>query len=1181
MPKKKKKKTGSKKSPKLTRILRSVKTTIKDNKNYARRLTSSEYGTLLRRAYFTKLTPSEVRLNLPNVASNPHFKSAINLTQKKKYDDVYSALTPRTNLSVSINWAIGLLLYQHKLINEFIKLEDKITKSILEEDYTQALQYLDEVDSKCGLSSWSIGIRGSIYGIEHKFEESQKYLQDKIYDESNDNDIFNVVCKYAIDKYDNNSLQVSSGATLRNQIIRSFHSELQHFLIYKIVPRDFSVDYKINYEHVLNYEKNSSLIDIFKVVISFLSSTVDTNDFEKAELAKECIKHLILNIKYHVLDGLSSFYGIKNKWEHKKEDFQLIDEYSAGNYVNVCEIANTKSDRYINFTIFELVAKASARINYKTFNGFKREILEQLAIILLKSSGYQKSLVEVYSICHAFSGLPWFQELHFLISREAEFINEKKHNYLMKLSSVYSEVNSPRKSELLPNSLKKLYFESCNKSINNSLSLRLFEISEDKDINAFKDSIFNNLEKNRILKYKAKILIEIGLIHDAIEILEELVISNDKISAYDGMTLLVDSYIEMDQGEKALELYVTEALKNINIALRFNTFKICKVAEGLIKSSKSICVPIVLSLYNRLVGDDFDSALRYSFERYLGNIGAAKPLDITELEKSAGLDKIHYFLNYVCIPDVMKLSFIFENGVEIEDSRVEICKYLIAQNISKDILGNEVKKITKSQAIRKAVKHVDNSRIYADTSSLRDNRSQSYRDIFELYVELRKKDYSLYSDEKTLAGIYDSFDSSILLPKAHTIYIFGLNLNEKNLTFYKLCSMIRDEFTFGDKGLNRYLSTRIRHGVLPNKIRDCASIENLVTALQETTKLPKSNFYWKNRLELSSPDTWNEIDKLLSKFTLDFDEILNEVNDQWLQIVSLDQDIKNLQKGGSKTKALFNYSLSLVETYMLQRTIDDSSDYDDFINVALDWLWKRTELNLKRVKDNISTNATNRFMKCYDSLFEATNKIASKQNCITELQDAITRSKHLLSSTLDSIIPWFTRAEVDEVKEFEISTAIDIAARSTSVNVNIINDYTNQINGTHLTSFVDIFYILFENAVSKSYLSNDELIINITFDDKDDDLQITVENNCVKITDSDIRNKKLNYYRDAYGNEELINEVVQQEGGTGLFKIWKILSRDIELEHELTFEYINDETFVLVIKMKKISGILIDENTSN
>jgi hypothetical protein len=63
---------------------------------------------------------------------------------------------------------------------------------------------------------------------------------------------------------------------------------------------------------------------------------------------------------------------------------------------------------------------------------------------------------------------------------------------------------------------------------------------------------------------------------------------------------------------------------------------------------------------------------------------------------------------------------------------------------------------------------------------------------------------------------------------------------------------VRDNFVSNNEfGLDAYLSTRIRHGTLPNHIRSVFEIYNLVTA--QTDGNYANNDFWQERLNLDEP----------------------------------------------------------------------------------------------------------------------------------------------------------------------------------------------------------------------------------------------------------------------------------------------------------------------------------------
>ena len=82
---------------------------------------------------------------------------------------------------------------------------------------------------------------------------------------------------------------------------------------------------------------------------------------------------------------------------------------------------------------------------------------------------------------------------------------------------------------------------------------------------------------------------------------------------------------------------------------------------------------------------------------------------------------------------------------------------------------------------------------------------------------------------------------------------------------------------------------------------------------------------------------------------------------------------------------------------------------------------------------------------------------------------------------------------------------------------------------------------------------------------------ISCKNNYRSSESASLLNRKLDFYRESYGDESKMRKYLQQEGGSGLFKIWKIIAKDLNInEHNTEFHYDN-EHFMINIEMKEIS----------
>lgn len=1122
------------------------------------------------RLLHAKMTAKEIEYVIPILVRDRDFYKQINLSTDKAFTAYYDINLPSLELSKNLAWCVGILNYHSEKLKKFEELEHKLQVHILEEKFSDAINVIEEIDNVCGLSVYSIGLKASIYkfsGEEKKYNE----LLTKISEDKNLNGFFKTICKYVIDRYDESSLNITTSESTRKQILRTMDEDFSSFLIYKITPKDYLSDLDIDYNAVIEHEKRCSIIDVYKAIVEY----VEVESSKAVELPNS-IKALIVKLNdispSVITRNVSRFNSIgKDNGNYNFEE-RIIDLYTSGQYESIVK-DEINNDRYYGFSTFEIIVKSIVRVNSNPFKGLKKKISDQLCSIIMKQDDYYSCYYSILNICYAYRGLPWFQELQLFLSKESRFIGDKKNIHLAKFVSINAEEDTPRKLPYFDSLNSYLYDKFMDSKKSRPVTYSLFTIlskSRNENITPKLDHL--KVDTTRSKKYLAISLLERGEVTEAIDLLEDVISHSNLIDSFDGLKFLANAYITNGSPEKAIKIFVEQCLDNKNNILIFDVEKIAQSARKLVNVTKEIEIPIALELYTRYVNDDYESALRVSLDSFIINNGLSNPLDLIESEIDFEKNKVNYFLENVCTIRNMKLTLLLDSKADIENCRIKVCNYLIENNFSKDKIVEELKSITKEHVFRKAIKQVDNSRIYVDISAFRDKRSKAYKAIFERFCELNKVDYSNYEDEKSLIELSKALgklDGNIF-DSVSKIHIQDITFNEKNRTFHKLISMLRDEFTFGEKGLNSYLSTRIRHGVLPTELRKSAQNEKL-WLVKNSADIVKLKSYWENKFSSLRSNSTQEFLSSLRKFTESYETIIEEINDQWLQVVSLDQDISNIKTGVNKSKALFDYSISTTETYILQKIIDDDK-YNKLVDIVLSWLWHRTDSNLSKIRDLILNEALNKFRAIYNKLENELLEIDLDNNDIQSFLVIINQSKESVRNALTSISTWFNRSTTNNIDSFEIDIAIDIAARATNANVNIENNCVFKLKGRYLSSFVDIFYNLFDNSVNNSNLPLDELRLSVLITQSQGDLSIVVSNNCfpVNVKDEEL---KLNYYREAYGDTELMKKASQKEGNTGIFKIYNTIENDFGVNHSNVFGFKGDTKFETKIVINNLMEV--------
>lgn len=1129
-----------------------------------------------------ELNYSEIESSIPFLAKFYEYKEQINLSLTPNFTKFYSVKLPISDLRTNLAWCTGTVVYHKDRLKKFRELEDILQNYLLSEDYKSAINTLDNIDNICGLSTWSLGIRGSILKISDKNLDYSNFIESVMKNE-NYNDFFKTIFKYTVDRYNESSIHISSAESFKKQLIRTLDEDLSSFLIYKITPKDYLSDFKINYNGIFENEKRSSIIDIYKALISFVESEfLNYTESSLPAYLKNTISKLNM-IAYHpIVNNAINFYGINTKEPIFKFNYSLMDLYTEGNYQELVDLTLNNEVNY-EFNSFETIAKAIVRLGENPYIGLKGKIIEHILSVFLKKEDFSSSYYALLGICYAFSSMVWFQELQLFISKEFKFSGEFLSKKLDSLIALNSTADSPRKLQYFHNKNKQHFIKYLNTSCKNSITVRFFSSLSDPNIcNSYDTLVPSGVDKIRLKKYKAITFFNHGHKQDeAISLLESIISNNSIIDSNDGLKFLVNAYIENGSVEKALNIFVEYVLNNRNNILIFDTEKIAFSAEKIVASSNDINVPITLSLYCKYIDDTFESALRLSFDNFLAHNNLEVPYILLENNFGYSDKKINYFLEHVCTPNNMKLSLLLNDQKEIYDCRIRICNGLIEKGVSRERLIEETKSIIKEEVFKKAVAQVDQSRIYVDVTSFKDSYSKTFREVFQQFCELRKQDYSNFSDEKTLKKLVKAL-SSIKddMLEAVEIHVPGLQdtgLNEKNKIFFKLVGMLRDEFTYGDKGLNSYLSTRIRHGVLPTELRKTIQNEKLWFVIDSQSKDSIINEYWLPKLPSFEAKDKKQIFQHFSSFINSFESIISEINDSWLQIISLDPSIRRMNK--DKNKALFNYSISILDTFILQSKVI-GNDYDDLIDIILSLLWHKTDKNLIVIRDAIENEAFNRFKIIFDKFESNIQSLEIRSDEVQLILSSIRKAREGLNNQLKNIASWFKRSMADQMESFEITTAVEIASRSTNVHVNVINSIESKFKGRYLASFVDIFYILFENALSKSKLAREKLHIKANISLNNKDLVIMFENNNIEVNAGQ-KNEELNYYRNAYGKPNLMINASQHEGGTGIFKIYNIINKDIGITHTNEFGYSDSLTYKTKITLMNALEVIAYASTDS
>ncbi|AXY32297.1 hypothetical protein [Yersinia pseudotuberculosis] len=1124
-------------------------------------------------SYFDEMNAAEIYLNHKRIKNHSYFSKLPLIQKNNKIEGFYANIVPSTSLDKSISYILASINECIDDLNFFLGKEKEITWLILNSDYSSAKKIADEIYEKFGHSVWYYTLNSTIADLEDDYE-SKKEILDDVYESKNE--YFKYIVRNVSSRHD------KTGAFLQN--IDSFKGSLEtlpknisEHLIYKLAPLDYRYEY--DFEIIMNEEKNTCIIDAYKSLVKYLLHRTHYNHNEMEFLPSRIVSFLSKNTDCPISKQLSKAYNENSFWDINEEDYEILDNYTLGNYKDVCEQIEQRTEFLSVFPFFELYTKSLERINkgFKNIGGNFIDVGQGLSSIYKKDKNYVKSYNHLLSICFSLEDLPWFVSLSLLVLQEDRF--SEGLNNIKAVHNLISPLDSPQKSIYLSEEQGiKLINSALNKHPNSS-SLYLYRkirnneiITDDILKDEFRRDKYNAIIHMRKMDYPA-----------AIKLLNSTSCSVDRLTENEYSELLGKCYLLSASTSDAVKFAMNKIIKNRSLFPLFNVKEICVRIKEEINTLNDIHVPNFLSIYTRYIDDEFKPILRYGLESFFikNNL---KSLDELFLRKELfDEEQLNYFLEFVCVPDLMKLTLLFHGTKKTETNRIKICSYLVENN-KNEAISEELKTLAKSQVLNIASKQVDHSKIYADTSKLRTQDNSGLNELYNQFLNLKAKDYSDNEVERFLENLIDmfvtpndKFDESVIMKDLRGVYVIGQSNNEKNDLFEKLLIRIRDEFVFGTNGLNINLSTRIRHGHFPSTLRKSLLEENLITTQIKSNSEFKANDYWMSNLKFDSESDYEKANNAFKNFSKEFESIIAEANVEWFQIKIFNEAFNKLIDSELKSKrhALFDFSLSIIELYYIQTVYASYNSYADFIRSVIEWFWKKTDNNLIDIRAKINSTLRMRVFDAIKSLQQGIHEIINDETVTHEFNNAIGRCKESMNVNIETISSWFMRSEQSEIATFDFDTLIEISRRAADITVKSDMPALLKFKGRTLSSFVDVLYMIFENAKTKSLLKKDDVDINISLLHHDNDnAELTISNRCKEISDIEKENRNLEEYRHKYISYINYLTFAQGEGNTGLIKIAKILNQDLELNHIMTIGYTSNDTFEIKFTFYDFSKVI-------
>lgn len=1073
---------------------------------------------------------------LSSVTANPYITSNFFPEDMVTYGKYRNIIDFTNDLSLEMRWIAYCLHFYSKDISEFVIKREKYDNDILLNQYEDALNVIENVEKKFGSSLWSLECKFYLYAKmnldkNELIKQAPKSIFGAVmnfYELKNRDNVTSDEYFYIANKEINNVKKYFADA-----------ESLIEFYAYKITSLIYEMDEE-KILQILRVIRQTSLIDrylFFSDVCDYIVTLPENNELrltlKKYVLLLEDIEddHLIA-IRF-ILDDIEnrkSKYIPKTRLDHAK------CEFIRGNIQSAREEAVDLLQSFPNN-----IGAMNLYIESNILIGDDKEIYQDKNLgLLLKNLTYVYTLNEnrdesmevVRQFANACSQSTWSKEIL---------------NNIVYRCQTYDE-RACKKTKILSN-LQHLDIETVIACLGQEKDIKFIEkmMIQDPLYVMFRSALLNEeYEKAMELCGVSQIKDLIIVYNKNVSITERMehlrkIEGRDASIAIMAMrtflsTIDLNAYLEI-----AMKLSTELIIDNIFTSLFIPLEKIINyIEQGGENIRANICTPILYYVYATYFDKEKLDDLGIICEDFFLFRDIESPTKIDIYNNEYGRKELVYFLRNVCSTKIMDISIsTFKNSQERDKERVEICNILsqIDPDNSKEY-EKEIRELTQKLMISAELKIIEENRIHVNVDGMKDRLEKSYKNDFLRYL--------FYQDDrvKQLTMVFDRTS----MEKLHVIE----NTPERILR--ELVLHIRDAFVSSDEyGLNGYLSLNIRHGTLEDELRSPLYKSYLNAKKDVNTGKYIIHQHWTNYANLEDLAV---IEEAITAFHIKTEAIIAKLKGTYIQIRTEEKN----------TEGIFDYTLHDWDMLPLTLQLQDVLTFEEFLDIVINYLWKKTEINLCEIKRIIKEEIAQDYNNAFEELKNAVSKISNRVQ-LRDLQQKIAEASTDMPNTLDRICYWFQRSTESKHNDFDLQFAFNLGLQTIKnmhpekrfIAKEISPAESDKIPGVSLKNFDGIFYNLFDNIYKKAISSGGGSIeIRYELKYKNSKFYIYIENDydcTTDITDDEIRVEKA---KKLIRSGEYLQRV-KGEGGTGIPKIVKIIAYDLKKEPAIDFGYIKEK----------------------
>ncbi|WP_303312787.1 hypothetical protein [Hymenobacter sp. BT730] len=1071
-----------------------------------------------------------------------------------------------TSLRREMEWAKLIIVSHSKKLQQFICLREAIQQYVLQGEFIDAKENLNILRSNLGVSFWWIKHNLAVSQVSEGIESQKKFATEIKNDFGNWN--INGYIVHQISVRNEPSVTPSRFTFQLEEEIEQFpfpKSWKQALKYHVIGGRYGALDDAI---HVLRHSLAESAIDLYEALLHVARTVASQSSLTKeSAIVLSVLQELQTVIKDTRVEKLIFILNEKDSIPLEEHDLHGYNSLMFNETPSACLGALRKNPIQIgDYAI-------AAITNQQSSNKFaiSSQLISALSSVFSGDSEIDNNAAEIDRIAIAFPGFEVISALKAVSERQLSAIPIGYHDG--NTARMNSEVHN-RESRLMyafspmigyhPFLLRFLPEKVANKI--NSVYLKInkpngteFRLSDEKLIYNGKDYHALELAKSKAIECLAS-----GMFSEAIELAESLKTCGVNSYEVEAIRLISFTLIEKNEILKCVNFVSDEYINNPKIHHFLPIKELAdKVDKSLRREMRSdISLAILYEIYSRHIDGAYERLLRPAVSGVIQGNEALRPSELRKFESTFVIQKLIYFLRYTCLPDIIYMTGGYTSTEELLEERILVLEWLkkLDPTNQKDY-QDEIINLTRRIVLAARRIEVEQSKIELNFAGLIKEAEKSTKESYDRYLAYNEAGLK----SETVANI-QSGPSKSATPQLPS----PLPIDEVSELFKLIIRDLTNIFT-KDKtyGLDGFLRTRIRHNVLESELRSPLVANRLVTS-RDVQGNYRFNDYWLGELKIVEMEKANLLNTVLSKFALQYDSLIVEINEEWVRI-----------RHGNSEKGLIHVGLddnqiATVEGWLASRV----TAFDDFAQTIFFLCANSIEPGLTAIRERLADEAKQRALALIDRLegeLQAINCApAALINSIRDVRGSVPRA-------FDRVIAWFNTAYEISNEPLPLNDVVQISIEMVQhfnprFNA-IFNSKSNNIiiPGLAINIITDIFVVFFHNVIIHAGLGEDPSI-HIGYSEVNGVPRFELINLLGEEIDTLFLKQKMQMMMNRI-NDDTYQEKLGNGAGTGLYTVFQTINEGMFFDPKLSIKVGDDKTFNVSFSLPNFLNQ--NENTSN